>query len=162
MTQALRPPPTLACRRVLEFAVLGESASYSGHSNLFRGDSEVGPVPCLAICQDAKGTGVLVLHCDRDWTILGIEARVSLQDAKSSAEETYAGVSSLWVDAHVTEEEAAKHVDEILGGQRCSLCKRTPLDFQGNHRFIQKNDAWVCEYCVKTCYELLQMDEQGV
>ena len=71
MKQALRPPPTLACYRVLEYAVLSEAIRYSGHSNLFRGDAEVGPVPCLAICQGTNNPEIVLHHCDANWTILG-------------------------------------------------------------------------------------------
>jgi hypothetical protein len=152
------PPPTLECSRVLEYAILDEPIRYSGHSNLFVGDKEVGPVPCLAICQRGKGPRVFLFHCDRDWTILGTSGRDSLHAAKDAAERIYPGVSSAWIDAHITEEDAAKHINEIWGGgQRCVFCKRTPTDFE-NPRFIQKNDAWICDSCVRACYELLQSE----
>ncbi|MBZ5523619.1 MAG: hypothetical protein LAP21_15400 [Acidobacteriia bacterium] len=92
--------------------------------------------------------------------MLGTAGRDSLRAAKDAAERIYSGVASVWIDAHVTEEEAAKHLDEIWGGQRCHLCKRTPLDFE-NPRFIQKNDVWICDSCVKACYELLQSESTG-
>ncbi len=155
MTQALKSPPTLANGRVLGYAIFDESVRYSGHSNLFVGNKEVDPVPCLAICQDGSGPGVLLLHCDRDWTILGVSGHDSLAAAKDSAERIYSDVTSLWIDAQVTEEEATQHLEEIWGGHRCLFCRRTPLDFE-NPRFIQKNDACICDSCVMECYDLLQ------
>jgi len=159
MPEVLKPPPTIACSRVLEYAILNDSVRYSGRSNLFSGDTEVGPVPCLAICQSLTRSELFLFHCDHDWSVLGTEARASVNAAKAAADEIYAGVSGLWIDAHVTEDEAAKHIDEMLG--RCSFCNRSPLDFEGNPRFIQKNDTWICESCVRDCFELLRLDDQG-
>ena len=43
--------------RVLEYVIVDESVTYSGHSSLFVGNTtgglkELGPVPCLAITKD--------------------------------------------------------------------------------------------------------------
>jgi hypothetical protein len=160
MKEALKPPPTLACTRVLEYAVLDDSVIYSGHSNLFVGNEELGPVPRLAICHDESGPGFFLHHCDEEWNILATERYDTLTKAKASAEGTYFGVSAVWVDAGITEQEATKHLDEIWGGQKCNFCKRRPIDFD-NPKFIQKNGAWICDSCVQTCYELLQSDTQG-
>lgn len=159
MMRALKPPPTIGFCRVLEYAVLDASISYRGHRGLFTGEKEVGPVPCLAICMIGTGPEVLLLHCNRDWTVRGISERESLGAARDFAEQIYPGVSSVWIDAHVAEEEAAKHRKEVGNGQ-CTFCKRTALDGE-NSRFIQKNDAWICDSCVKECYELLQSDRQS-
>src|SRR5438128_2339337 len=108
-----------------------------------------------------EGDGVVLLHCDRDWTILGTEGRASSQQAKTSAEEIYAGVSSLWVDAQVSEKEAARHLDEIWSKQRCNFCGKTPLDLADPGRMVEKNGSWICEPCVKVCYEMFQQDHKG-
>ena len=158
MMPVLKPPPTIGFYRVVEYAILDESISYHGHGGLFGGKKEVGPVPCLAICMVGKGPGVLLLHCNHDWTVRGISERESLGAARDFAEQIYPGVSSFWIDAHVTEEEAAKHLKELGNGQ-CIFCK-SALDGE-NSRFIQKNDVWICESCVKECYELLQSDIQS-
>jgi hypothetical protein len=160
MTQPLKPPPTLEACRVLEYAILDRSAQYSGHSNLFRGAKEVGPVPCLAIGESGGGSEWLLFHCDSDWTVLGIEGCESVAKAKASAEEVYRGVTPLWTDAHVTKEEAAKHIDSLSDATRCNFCGRTPLEFE-NPRFIEKNGSWICQSCVMSCYELLQEDAKG-
>ena len=158
MTQALKPPPTLACCRVVEYAILAESVRYSGHSNLFRGNDEVGPVPCLAICHSVKESRFLLFHCGKDWTIQGCESHMSLAKAKTSAERAYPGVSAVWVDPAFTEQDATAHLNEIWSEQRCVFCGRIPPDFE-KPMFIQRNHSSICHDCVKTCYELLQSDE---
>src|SRR5437764_6908234 len=113
MKQDLKPPPTLESCRVLEYAILESSAvHYSGHSNLFVGDEEIGPVPRLAICQVPAESGVYLFHCAHEWATLGSEKWESLQAAKTAVEEVYRGVSALWIDAHVTDEDAARHLEE--------------------------------------------------
>src|SRR5438445_13693576 len=72
-----KPPRVLANARVLEYAVLDESVTYSGHSSLFVGNineglKELGPVPCLAIAQDLKTGEIMLLHCDEEWDVLGV------------------------------------------------------------------------------------------
>src|SRR5215469_3080562 len=143
MTRNLKPPATIACNRVLEYAILDEPVRYSGHSNLFRGDEEVGPVACLAICEDLKRNKVVLLHCDRDWAVQGTEGYKSAREARESVERVYPGVSYLWVDAHVTEQQAGKHLEEIWGGQRCNFCGRTSLELDPM-RMIEKNGSWIC------------------
>jgi hypothetical protein len=84
MTRTLRnPPPVLDSARLLDYAVLDESVSYSGHSSLFVDGKELGPVPCLAICQALDGAGVLLFHCSDDWTVLGAAEYLSVAEAKS-------------------------------------------------------------------------------
>ena len=67
-----KPPPLLGNGRLLEYAVVDESVTYSGHSWLFVGDptsglKELGPVPCLAITNDLKTGEIALLHCDAEW-----------------------------------------------------------------------------------------------
>jgi hypothetical protein len=81
--------------RVLEYAILDESVTYSGHSSLFVGNvkehlKELGPVPRLAIAQDLKTGEIMLLHCDQDWEVLGLGGNYdSVAKAKASAERAY-------------------------------------------------------------------------
>lgn len=159
MLEGIKPPPTLDCCRVLAYAIVDDSVRYTGQGMLFVGDQEVGPVPRLAICQDGESGRVFLFYCGHDWTTLASSGAISPEAAKNTAERMYAGVSALWIDALVTEEEAAKHLDEIWSGWRCNFCGRRPIDFE-NPRFITKNGAWICDSCVRACYEVLQSDEQ--
>ena len=110
------PPPVLDCARVIEYAVLDESVSYSGRTLLFVDGKELGRVPCLAICEDKKLRGVMLFHCNREWTVLGCSGHGSVSEAKDRAEGIYPRLSSCWVEAHVSEEEAERYLDELFGG----------------------------------------------
>ena len=153
MTHDKKPPPTLVGARVLEYAVV-EGTQYCGQGTHFVGNKEVGPVPCLAICQSPENSKVHLLHCERDWSVVAFPSYDSVQDAKDSAECDYPSSSDLWIAAHVTEADAAKHLAEIWGGpMRCNFCGKRPIDFE-EPRFIEKNGSWICEPCVRACYEM--------
>jgi len=159
MTQNFKPPATLAGRRVLEYALIDESLEFRGQGRFFSGDAEIGRVPCLALCDSGKEPTVYLLHCDRDWSILFTEHHPSLHEAKTSAEHTYPGVSTIWIGTHTTVEDATKHLKEIWGPHRCNFCGKTPLDLE-NPRYIEKNGAVICETCVMSCYEILREDQE--
>lgn len=146
----LEPPPVVASSRVLEYAVLDDSVRYSGSSSLFVDGKELGPVPRLAICQDEPGAGVLLMHCDDEWEMLGVAAYASVADAKKKAERIYPGVSKLWIDRKVTEEEAAiylqREFEDELEIAKCSFCGRTAFDVE---RLVGQGDARICNICIK-------------
>lgn len=147
-------PPALAGSRVLEFAILDKSIRYSGHSNLFRNDEEVGPVPKLAICEVRNQRSVYLFHCDDNWDILGTEVCESADGAKLSAEQAYPGSSSLWINTGVTEQQADEYIRSIWGAQQCIFCRKTPVEVP-DRQFVQKGGAWICESCIRTSYDLL-------
>ena len=154
-----KPPPVLGNARVLEYAVLDESVTYLGHSSLFAGNftdglKELGPVPCLAIAQDLKTGEIILMHCDQDWDLLGLGGRYdSIADAKARVERTYHGVSSCWIDAKITQEEALKFRDEMWAGQRCSFCDKIPPDF---NMMIERNNVRICNSCIAEFHKTLQ------
>lgn len=139
------PPPVLNSARVLAYAILDESVSYSGHSSLFVDGKELGPVPCLAICQVRGEAEVLLFHCGGDWSVLGTSDYPSVADAKRRAERIYPGISTRWIEARVTEEEAARYLNESWGDERCSFCGKTPE--QVGH-LISKNNVCICDSCI--------------
>jgi hypothetical protein len=144
--QAPIPPPVLDCARVIEYAVLNASVGFSGRTSLFVDGKELGRVPCLAICED-KGVprGVVVLHCDLNWTVLGCAGFGSVAEAKERAEHTYPGLSACWVHALVSEEETERYLDELFRNQRCSFCGR-----RADHvkQLLQRSNARICDRCV--------------
>src|SRR5260370_36143249 len=116
MTRTLPvPPPVLDSARVIEYAVLDKSVRYSGHSSLFVDGRELGPVPRLAICQPLDGASALLFHCSGEWTVLGAAEYPSVREAKNRAERIYPGVSSHWIETHVTEQEAERYLYEVWG-----------------------------------------------
>jgi ClpX C4-type zinc finger len=144
------PPTTLANARVLEYAVLGGDVTYSGHSSLFVDGKELGPVPCLAICQSFDKNDILLLQCDRDWSILGVAVQSSVAQAKKRAERIYPGVSAHWVKAEATESSAIPrtaipHTKEPVDDLRCSFCGKRPNEV---NQMIEKGRTRICDSCV--------------
>ena len=123
---------------VLEYAILDESVTYSGHSSLFVGTEdgvlkELGPVPCLAIAQELETGVIMLLHCDQEWSVLGLGGNYeSVSEAKAKAERAYHGVSVRWVETKVTEEEALKFIDEVWSDEQCSFCDKIPPDIEAS------------------------------
>jgi hypothetical protein len=70
MSEKVAPPPVLHCARLLYYAVLDSSVEFTGRSLLFVDGKELGPVPCLAICEGEAET--LLFHCSSDWSVLGL------------------------------------------------------------------------------------------
>ena len=79
-----------------------------GRTLLFVNGRELGRVPCLAICQDKHTPEILLFHCAEDWNVLGCSAYLSVDAAKTRAEGIYQGVSRLWVDADISEQETER------------------------------------------------------
>jgi ClpX C4-type zinc finger len=146
------PPPVLDCARVIEYAVLNESVGYSGRTLLFVDGKELGQVPCLAICADKKSPGVMLFHCDREWTVLGCSGHPSIPEAKDRAERIYPGLSACWVDAHISEEQAEQYLDELLGDQQCSFCDKRADQVE---QLIQRDDARICDRCINEFHTAL-------
>ncbi|HYS08780.1 MAG TPA: ClpX C4-type zinc finger protein [Myxococcales bacterium] len=159
-----KPPPVLGNARVLEYAVLDESVTYSGHSSLFVGKvneglKELGPVPCLAIVEDLKSGEITLLHCDHDWDLLGIGGKYeSTAQAKTSAERAYHGVSGCWIDAKITRDEALRFRDEIWAEKRCSFCDKIPPDF---NKMIERNNVRICDLCIVEFQKILAEEPQS-
>jgi len=153
MSHPLKPPPVLDSSRVLQYAVLNASAAYSGHSDLYRDGVEVGPVPRLAICQEKKGPGVLLLHCDDNWKTLATAGYATIEEARAKAERIYPGVGKRWIDSDVSEQEAAKYLRHLWSPHRCSLCGRDPRQFEQS---VEKNNVRICEFCVKDAYHMMR------
>jgi len=154
-----KPPPVLGSARVLEYAILDESVTYSGHSSLFVGTEdgvlkELGPVPCLAIAQELETGVIMLLHCDQEWDVLGLGGNYeSVSEAKAKAERAYHGVSARWVETKVTEEEALKFIDEVWADERCSFCDKIPPDV---NMMIKRKDVRICDSCIEEFHKMLQ------
>jgi hypothetical protein len=100
--QPSSPPPVLDSARVLHYVVISKDIEFSGRSLLFVDGKELGPVPCLAICEEKETGGVLLFHCASDWTVLGCSAHASISEAQKRAEHVYRGASTCWVDPKAT------------------------------------------------------------
>jgi hypothetical protein len=140
-----KPPPVIDHAQLLQYAILDESVGYSGRTLLLVNENEIGRVPCLAVCRDARSEGVLLFHCDAGWDVLGCSAHASVDLAKARAERIYPGLSALWIEARVTAEEAERYLDQLWGGERCSICARRGDQVEELH---EEAGGWICERCL--------------
>lgn len=157
------PPPVLAGGRVLEYATLDHRVTYAGHSYLFVDGEELGPVPCLAICQP-DGDEVLLLHCDAEWHELGVAAYASVAQAKRRAERIYPGVGACWLAANVVPAQADHHLRLASAGGPCSFCGRRPeqvVQLVEGRASDQGMPAWICDGCVARFHDQLGLAEHG-
>lgn len=98
------PPPVLADARVLAFADIDDSIEFTGKLRLYAGDSLVGRVPRLAICETTDERELVVCHCDEEWNVIGVQAwngpagpsPRSIEDVKRIMEKYYRGSSGSW------------------------------------------------------------------
>jgi hypothetical protein len=142
----------------LEYAVLDDSVGFSGRTLLFVDGKELGPAPCLAICQKLKATEVLLFHCDSDWTVLGAGFYAAVSEAKKRAERIYPGISPCWIDAQVTEDAAVRWLDEMWGDRRCGFCGRRPDEVA---QIFGRGAVHICDTCVTEFHKALQESPGG-
>jgi hypothetical protein len=114
---------------------------------MFIGGKEVEKVPCLAICQGSNETNpdrVMLYYCDSDWTPIGAAGHPSIAEAQRRAERIYPGVSSCWIEAHVTVEEAERYLDEEWGDERCGVCGKRGDKVDA---LLEHGEGWICDLC---------------
>lgn len=146
------PPAKLANARTVEYAVLGDNPDYSGHSFIFVDGEELGPVPCLAICQGLQRSDFLLLHCDSDWNVLGVATYPSVKEAKKHAKEIYPGVTEKW-----TMYPAGRAQTEVVSETesedfRCAICGREPEEVSA---MIEAGRVRICGACIRELYQML-------
>jgi hypothetical protein len=127
--------------------------AFSGRTYLFRDGQEIGRVPCLAICDSRKDAEFVLLHCNQEWTILGIAGDYASEAAaKDKAERIYPGLSSHWVETGYSEEDAERHLDEISEGHRCSFCGKRADQIE---QLIQKDHFRICNVCIDEFHRII-------
>jgi hypothetical protein len=149
-----KPPPVLLSSRVLEYAVLPKSTKFAG-ADLINGleGAPVGTVPCLAIVESLKDGELILVYCDRDWSIRAFSSHESVARAKRRAERVYPGSRSHWTHRRVTVATAREHVANSWRGYECSFCGRTPAESDGG--FIEGRNARICASCAAHAHEAL-------
>jgi hypothetical protein len=136
---------------LLAYAVVDETVVHTGSSTLYVDGKLIGAVPCLAICEQ-ETEAVLLLFCDEKWNALAVVECSSLVEAQRRAEGEYNGLSTKWVSANVSEEEAARYLDEQSGAQRCSFCRKSPKEVQ---QMFGASTACICDGCIRDFYQAL-------
>ncbi len=151
-----RPPPTLDCARVIEYAITDESVTFEQRYTLNVGGEWLGEVANLAICQNFDETEFMVFHCNRKWEVLGVAAGYgSVQAAKERTERSYHGITAKWKASGYSREEAIEHGESQFKDQRCSFCGRTPLQVQA----LVGDAVRICNHCIDSFYEAIHDSE---
>jgi hypothetical protein len=116
MKNLASPPPVICSARLLWSAVIDSSVTYTDAIYLYVGDihlglKRLGPVDCLAICQNYADPGeFFLLFCNSSWESQGIAVLRSVEDAKKKAERGYAGIGAKWKQSNATQQE----IDEFI------------------------------------------------
>lgn len=80
-------------------------------------------------------------------------------EAKSRAERIYPGVSSRWIEAKVSEQEATRYLDEFWH-QACIFCgkRRDQVEI-----LIEKENAEVriCNFCIEEFHQMLHEESDS-
>lgn len=79
------PPYVLDSARVLAYAVLDQTVSYTGRISVYVGGKLLSPVPRLAICENlARDGDFLLFYCTETWEVLGVGGYDSLLSSLNS------------------------------------------------------------------------------
>jgi hypothetical protein len=154
-TRRNAPPPVLASCRVVQYVIRDNTVRFKGPTSLYHGEKPVRGVPCLAIALDDEHREVLLLHCRRTWSIVGMAGYHTIREAKRRAERNYPGISKKWVPTGVTKRQAAAFLKRVWKGEECSFCGRWPLDVQ---RMVVAKNARICNICVEQFTEWARTD----
>jgi hypothetical protein len=129
---------------------MDESIVHTARSTLYVDGKLLGRVPRIAICQSPDTPETLLLFCDEEWNSLGVVACASIDEARKRAESEYQGIATKWIDANVSEEQAARYIDEQWRDERCSFCGKSPDQVQ---RMVSASKARICDSCVKDLFQ---------
>jgi hypothetical protein len=152
-----KPPPTLDCAQVLEFAIVDKTVTFEQRHTLNVGGEWLGEVPHLAVCRNLDETEFMVFHCDHDWQVLGVAAGyASVEEAKKSTERAYHGISKKWAATGYTREEAVKYLELHFKDQSCSFCGRMPFQFES----LAGDTVRICNHCVDSFYEIMHRPKE--
>jgi hypothetical protein len=107
------PPCVLDSARVLAYAALDQTVSYTGRISVYVGGKLLSLVPRLAICENlARDGDFLLCYCTETWEVLGVGGYDSFELAKQRAEVAYAGVSEKWKPYRPLSERELAYIDE--------------------------------------------------
>jgi hypothetical protein len=155
----MKPPPVLAAARVLEYAIVDGSLRFTGELQIYVDGTRLGQVPRLAIAENLDDGELLLLHCDDDWNVLGVQAWnagegstvQSVGDVKARAEQYYGGITQRWRAHDASLEEAKAYRSMVVGAHRCSFCGRTMHDV---HSLVAaESGARICDFCIRKFHE---------
>lgn len=119
---------------------------FSGRTHLLVDGKELGPVAGLVIAESLYEPGIMLVHCDQAWNVLGASSFSSIAEAASRAERTYRGVSRAWVAVKVSKADAVAYERKTWKGYECSFCGRISPQFNSS---VAKGKATICDLCIQ-------------
>jgi hypothetical protein len=161
MSKPAAPPPVISFARVLSYAIVDASVSFKARRSANTDGTELGRVPRLALCQsfDDTDTSICLFHCDEEWNVLGASGdEPALQQAKTHAEQSYAGIAAKWVDTDVSEASARHWLEEHFPASLCSFCGRLPPAFE---TLFRGHRSGICGECVRSFAVIVEERASG-
>jgi hypothetical protein len=125
---------------------------------LFSGDREVGPVPRLALARDR--TGVLLIHCDRRWNVIGFSGSPTVRAAKANAERFYPGISKAWKPTGYSRAQAKRALARMGPDRRCAICRKFWYDVEKMVE-VARVKLVLCNVCVRDLNAFLTEADSG-
>lgn len=104
------PPPAIGSDRVIAYAFVDASVTFTGKKRLFVDDELLGAVPCIAICKsmDEDLKDYLILYCDEEWNVLSVTGDPLYAKALDEVERCYQGISSKFIRLKYSERVVRK------------------------------------------------------
>lgn len=147
-------PPVLCSARVIEYAIVDDTITYTGRQTLYVGGKELGAVPRLAICQQLDDDMMYLAHCDKYWTVLGASGSgtepETIEKLKESAENAYQGISNKWQSLGISKEDAIRFEALLDQGRICGFCNRI---FDDDEKLFHGAYGEICHECVAKLHD---------
>jgi len=161
------PPPIIDSAKLICFAHNDSDVIFTDRISLYIGRTgdELEPieeVPNLSITQPHyEPKEFLLMFCNSDWTVRGVIAFTSVDEAKIKAERGYTGITSKWNDSPYSDEDINNFLrDEYEVDPNsewwtmyCSFCGRKSSEI---NQMIKSQKAQICDACVTEFYRELK------
>ena len=144
------PPPVIGSDRVLEYAVIGPSMTFTGRMTIYVDGKLLGPVPRLAVCQERDGARVILYHCDETWDVLAISSGESLCEVKERAERAYTGLAGHWNASPYTPQEVIQFLEQQEPLPVCSFCRKSASEVE--KMIVHDDGPAICNTCIDSLY----------
>lgn len=141
------PPPVIGSARVLAYATVDDTISFTGQQSLDVDGKPLGAVPCIALCEDIhhEQAGFFVAYCDENWEAIGIVPTTDPESALRQVEHYYRGISQRWTHTTVTVQQAREWIAHDSPKEVCSFCGRLSFEVA---RLVHGRDATICNLCL--------------
>lgn len=90
-------PKTVGTFPVVCYSPIDERHRFTANTKQWVGDTLMGAMVGLAICQPTGARGFFLFGCDSEWGVLTDTWHQSLDEAKDQAEYEYEGIRQTWI-----------------------------------------------------------------